>query len=366
MRREDLRSKPVSMPSSPGARPPPSRERTQRGAVTEMKSSPVQPPPRPGPSPAAPRPPPSLRSRGEDAPPEGTPLTVAVVGRFRPWPWGRVPDEAHLASALSLAGAVVHKVEEDGPRPDVAAEWALFTARPSSWARMPEWALGRRTVLWTVDLLPRVAERAPALEAARSATLVATADRFDWRGVLGIRSHVYLPAACDPYEPPFSPRPERTCAFVGTPYSGRRLEIARVVRSLGGLVVGGPGSWLSPAALADLVQGTKVVVGDNLMNDVDGYWSPRNYVVPGAGGFLLSPCVPGIGGGLCDAAGVGLYDSVSRLADEVVRWCGRDEEREAARRRAFGHVRASHTWAARAAALLSAMRERTPRRLRPA
>lgn len=300
------------------------------------------------------------RSRPQEEHWDDRAVHIAVVGRFRPWSWGRVPDEVHLADALAQAGAEVRRVDDLGPAPALReAGWVIFTARPSSWRRMADLSRGRRTVLWTLDLLDGVPERAPALEAAKSADLVASASTM---GPGGAGSHLCLPGACDPFEPALDPRPSRKCAFIGTLYSARRREIARIVRALGGAVVEGPGSWMDPARLAAFVQGTKVVVGDNMRNDLDGYSSARNYVVPGAGGFLLAPSSPRMAG-LDPGRHLAVYSDLGGLAGAIESWSCYDDERERVRRDGFAHVRATQTWTARARALLSAMKE-APRRRR--
>ena len=66
------------------------------------------------------------------------------------------------------------------------------------------------------------------------------------------------------------------------------------VKNFGGVVLDDPGKWLYRDNLSKFLQGVKVVIGDNYRNDIPGYWSTRNYIVPGAGGMLLTSYVPGL------------------------------------------------------------------------
>lgn len=283
--------------------------------------------------------------------------SVAVVGRFKKWPWGQHPDEAYLADAMQACGVQVFKIDQDGPH-DAAgeAEWVLFTSQPASYGKMERWKGARKTILWTLDWLPDYADRGNIIEAGRAADLFASSDQYDWAGKYGILNHFYLPAACESLYPPFNPKPHRTCAFLGTPYSDRRRRIAEIVKSLGGQVLDKQKQWVYGADLAKYVQATKVIVGDNVRNDIQGYWSSRNYVVTGAGGFLLTPHVPGIEADFTAGVHVVLYTSIDRLKEAIESCVEHDGKREAIRKAGFHHARVHHNWAVRARALLERIR----------
>jgi hypothetical protein len=256
-----------------------------------------------------------------------------------------------MADAMESLGVPVYRMDQDSsmlaPRD---AAWVVFTAHPASRGHMPE--ATQATVLWTLDWLPYYTERRPVIDAARQVTLLVTSDRYDW-GLLGIHHHAYLPAACETIDIAFDPKPSRKCAFMGSLYSDRRKKIARVVEDLGGEVRGAPGAWLYGRDLARYVQETKVVVGDNAFNDVPGYWSSRNYVIPGAGGFLLTPRVPGLEEHLVDGVHAILYDPDEPLAALIERWAADGSIRESIRLQGASHVREHHNWKVRAGELVS-------------
>jgi hypothetical protein len=262
-----------------------------------------------------------------------------------------------LADAVEAAGVPVIRVDQGGPAgPVPGAEWALFTSHPESNEKMRLWAATHKTILWTLDLLPHFPERAPVIAAAKTATLFASSDRYDWASK-GLHNHFYLPAACEDVFAAFDPRPAVKCAFVGSLYSERRKRMAQVVASMGGVVLGRPGEWKYGRDLSTFVQSVKVMVGDNAWNDVDGYWSSRNYVITGAGGFLLTPRVPGIEEQFELGRHLAVYGPEDDLGAVIERWASADEERERVRRAGFYHVRKSHTWRARALSLLERMAE---------
>jgi spore maturation protein CgeB len=128
-----------------------------------------------------------------------------------------------------------------------------------------------------------------------------------------------------------------------------------------GEVRGAPGTWLYGRDLAKYVQETKVIVGDNYRNDVPGYWSTRNYVIPGAGGFLLTSRVPGLEKDFEIGTHIAVYDTPGELEEAIALCIAHDAEREEMRRVGFVHVRANHDWKARARVLLETLRIKIPK-----
>jgi spore maturation protein CgeB len=139
---------------------------------------------------------------------------------------------------------------------------------------------------------------------------------------------------------------------MGLVYNERRRQIVKLVKSLGGVVLDTPGSWRYGEELSRFVQTVNVVIGDNFRNDVQGYWSTRNYIVPGAGGFLLTPNVPGLESQFALNKEIAVYDSISELEGNLYGWTGEDEAREGVRRAGYLKARFKHHWLARAATLI--------------
>lgn len=283
---------------------------------------------------------------------------VAVIGQFSPWPWGQHPDEAYLADALEEIGVKVYRVRQDS-KPAVVkqAEWSLFTGHPKSLEHLPAWKATHPTIVWTLDWLPDFPERRPMIEAGRRATLFLTSDQYAWR-TQGISNHGYLPGACESISTQLSVRPTVPCAFIGSIYNERRERIAEIVKKRGGQVLTQSSTWKYGVALSRWLQCVKVLVGDNFRNDIQGYWSTRNYIVPGAGGFLLTPNVPGLGLQFKPDEEVGVYDSIEDLEKRLGYWIANDEVRERVRQEGYARVHREHTWKNRAMALLMHMAEK--------
>jgi glycosyltransferase involved in cell wall biosynthesis len=290
--------------------------------------------------------------RGKPGPREG----IAIVGQFASWHWGQHPDESYLADAIESLGVPVYRIQQ-GWQGSVVREcaWALFTSQPSSWNRMYRWSKTHGTVLWTLDWLPDYPDRREIINAACRANVFVSSDQYNWKANYGIQNHLYLPGACESVNVAFEPRPRRPCAFMGSIYNARRTAIARIIEKLGGEVRGAPGTWLYGRDLAKYVQETKVIVGDNYRNDVPGYWSTRNYVIPGAGGVLLTSRVPGLEKDFEIGTHIAVYDTPGEIEEAIALCITRDAEREAMRRAGFEHVRAHHNWQTRARVLLKAL-----------
>lgn len=299
-----------------------------------------------------------VRKRGKiastlpTAPPSGR-AGIAIVGKFQTWPWGQHPDEAYLADAIESLGVPVYRVPQDWRfKPVYESDWVLFTGQPASWQKMPKWGKTHKTILWTLDWLYDYPERHPIIDAARRSDLFVSSDRFDWKSHYGIQNHLYLPGACEAIEIPFAPNPRRSCAFMGSMYNARRRHIATIIQKFGGEVLENPGSWIYGRRLAEFVQSTKVIVGDNARNDIPGYWSTRNYVVPGAGGFLLTSNVPGLEKDFEFGKHIAVYEGTEALEKALKTCISQNDEREEMRRQGFNHVRGNHSWRSRARTLL--------------
>lgn len=279
-------------------------------------------------------------------------MKIAIIGKFERWPWGQHPDEAYVADALEGVGASVLRIDQDkhqGPQPGV--DWAFFTGHPGSRGLLPAWAKTHKTIFWTLDWIPNFGRDA-MVEAARQATLFFSSDEYDWGEKYGITNHHYLPGACEGITVNLDAKPKRLCAFLGSVYNDRRQRIAKLVMNMGGEARIQSGGWVYGKELAEYVQSTKVIIGDNAVNDCQGYWSSRNYVIPGAGGFLLTSRVPGLNKQFDIMKHLDVYDSIEDLGVKLRYWIGNDRDREIIRRVGFNHVQVKHNWRVRALTML--------------
>lgn len=282
---------------------------------------------------------------------------IAVIGRFSPWPSGQYPDEAYLSDALEALGCRVIRVLQEVPlTPLKEAEWVIFTGYPTSIAKLDAFRKTHKTVVWTLDWIQGRESHGYILDAARKADLFVSSDQFNWNS-LGVKNHKYLPGARESVSVTFNPDPTISCAFMGLVYNERRKRIVKIVKSLGGVVLDSPGSWLYGGKLSKFVQTVKVVIGDNFRNDVEGYWSTRNYIVPGAGGFLLTPRVPGLELQFKLDDEIAVYDSADEPEEKLVSWIKNDARRESVRRAGHLRTRFEHHWRGRALELLSHLKD---------
>jgi Glycosyl transferases group 1 len=284
---------------------------------------------------------------------------IAIIGKFQPWPWGQYPDESYLADALERSGIRVFRIPSGTSQMAENAEWILFTGSTAS--QISAWWGTHRTIIWTLDWLPGLNERFYIIEAGREADLFVTSDRYDWEAKYGIKNHVYLPGACEAINIQLDPRPIRPVAFLGSLYNGRRQQIASIVKSFGGEVLSIPGQWIYGGKLARYCQDTKIIVGDNIVNDCPGYWSSRNYVIPGAGGFLLTPVVPELDEQFSVDKNIACYTSLEDLRFKIGFYLNNDQRREEIRAQSFSHVQAVHNWTMRAKKLIEKMKVAGPR-----
>jgi len=266
------------------------------------------------------------------------------MGEFRRY-WGKqTPNEVYLAEALSASGHRVIRWQVGGPQPAYQADiWLVSHAKGIT--RCP-----RPRVFWTLDYPTYQPDRANVFAEAIDA-----ADFVLHSGGLQVPNGAWLPAACERITVSFCPAPHIPCAFMGSIYNNRRRNIQRLIGEKGGRSLTKPGDWLYGVELAKFVQSVQVVVGDNYVNHKPLYWSSRNYIVPGAGGFLLTPYVPG----LEEHFGIGrhlvVYHTFDELKGLVDFYCRAARTREQIRRAGYDHVRRNHTWDVRAKQLIQVL-----------
>lgn len=87
-------------------------------------------------------------------------------------------------------------------------------------------------------------------------------------------------------------------AFVGSNYTERRHMLIERLASAPDYPSfqhwGEPGPQVWGDQFANVAHYSKIVVGDNFVNNVPGYWSDRVYLTLGCGGFFLTAYVPGL------------------------------------------------------------------------
>jgi len=303
-------------------------------------------------------------------------LRIGLVGRFRPYPWGPLPEEPFIATGLEAAGAQVSQIDvhgmEDGPALEAirrfAADLLIFTQssvlRPKAfWEAIKGLRQYRRRILLTPDLILWAGREAQYAAVAPYVDLVLQPADVDLRPA-GIPNAVYFCAAATPAPTvpaaiDWSNRYEAKCAFVGWP-TGPRAEAVKILdRAFGPqfrLYAPSERTGVWGANLARACSTAKVVVGLSVRNDVPGYWSDRLYQVPAHGGFLLHHAVEGIEDALVPGQHCATFPNLGALVDEVEKWAANDVLREAIRKQGCAHVRAKHTWLQRGPELVDLAR----------
>ena len=152
----------------------------------------------------------------------------------------------------------------------------------------------------------------------------------------------YIVGACDPvghYRVPSVPKYVSDVAFIGKPNpTGGRIELMRLLGEHYDTRVYGPG-WreagfesgrqnVYPKQYREICNSARIVVGIDLRDDVDLYFSNRTWITLGCGGFLLTRYVPNLEEVLTE----GEHCAFFRSPEDAVQQVGRYLKDEDARR----------------------------------
>jgi len=289
--------------------------------------------------------------------------TISVIGCYRDYPGGQTPNEVYLHRAFERLGVPTAKIDRTAPGwpSRVPAKGVAIFAGPHCTKVFADAVRSRfnKVIFWTLDVPDAFGRLRMFQECARASdTVFASAD---WRdmGILGSNKKlpfVRIPAAV-PGEPiAFEPKPELAATFLGTCYSGRRRIIANNIKAIGGRPITEPHEKVFGQRLARFVQSAKIVVGDNWSNEHPGYWSSRNYIIPGSGGFLLTAHVPGIENEFVVGRHLVTWKNLGDLKDKIRYYLRHDDERERIRREGYEFTQSFHRWECRALEMIAAIR----------
>ena len=279
-----------------------------------------------------------------------------IVGRFNQYAGGQTPNEMYLADALKKRGVQVQR--SSGPR-------AMKYIRPHTIVLMsgpqdPRLVQGfknnaKAVIFWTLDAPDAFGRRAKFEAIAQASDCVFSSADWGLRGRSRELSFMRLPAAVPDDPVAFRPNPKRPVAFLGGLYSERRVQIARIVMQLGGEVRSDIRQRLFGRNLERFVQDTKVMIGDNWTNSHEGYWSSRNYILPGVGGFLLTADVPGLDKEFEPGIHLETWSDLKDMEKKAKYFIEHSEPREVIRKKGFEYTRRLHTWDARAKRVIQAL-----------
>lgn len=286
-------------------------------------------------------------------------MKILFIGKFDSYPWGEIPTEFFVADSLQKKGCKVicldvdklinGKPIEQNIKNDV--DIVLFA---SGILQLPlehfKSILGKIKavkVLYTNDWIFLNKEREQIyLERLSYFDLLITSDSVDYKEY-GIKQ-VRIPMACLPsYK--FEPAPSEKLVFIGAVhYSKERREFLDKIRGcFGKLDVYGYCGNKNPIygqELEKTIQRYKIVLGHNHINNSESYWSSRNYIIPGYGGFLITPYVEGLEKEFEDKKHIVWYNSFEECVDLIRYYLEHDEEREKIRKQGYEYVQKVHIW----------------------
>lgn len=128
-------------------------------------------------------------------------------------------------------------------------------------------------------------------------------------------------------------------AFIGHTYTDRRRIL---LRGLNGLKMFGEKDDCWGLRYAEICNSARIIVCDNAVNDLPGYWSDRVYLSIGSGAFVLHPDVPGIETQFTGEHFDTWHDEID-LHDKIRYYLAHDEERKAIARAGCEHAHRHHT-----------------------
>lgn len=288
-------------------------------------------------------------------------MKILFVGKFNQYPWGEIPTERLLGSAISNycevkeldidSSGIVRQIIEEGK----AVDLVLFSSATLDLS-LKDLGIIRKVlliplVLYTNDWIFLNKARAEIyLDRFWAFNALITTDSVDY-SEYGVKQFYRIPMACLPsYK--FKPSSLKSLVFVGAShYLKERREFLEKIRNCfpSSLDVYGYGGNKSPVyekKLEEVIQGYKIVLGHNCTNS-RGYWSSRNYIIPGYGGFLLTPYVKGLGKEFKNKKHIIWYKDFDECVNLIRYYLVHDEEREKIRKQGYEFTQKVHNWSNR-------------------
>jgi spore maturation protein CgeB len=140
---------------------------------------------------------------------------------------------------------------------------------------------------------------------------------------------------------------ERDVAFIGNPYDSKRKQLLAELARRYSFKRFGQGNACRGEAHARACASSRIMIADNAVNNLRGYWSNRVYMHLACRGFVLHPRVPEMERFFTDGEHLVYYDSTKDLFDKIDHYLPLDEERARIARNGCDLVRSKHTWTER-------------------
>jgi hypothetical protein len=136
-------------------------------------------------------------------------------------------------------------------------------------------------------------------------------------------------------------------AFAGSLYTERRREIHRLLQSMDidyKYWGNAHRNELWGEEFAKMCYLSKIIIGDNFVNDVAGYWSDRVYLTLGCGGFFLASYVLGLEKVFVRNHHIAWYEGLPDLETKVMRFLEQESRRKVIASQGYELVREKHTY----------------------
>jgi hypothetical protein len=132
--------------------------------------------------------------------------------------------------------------------------------------------------------------------------------------------------------------------FIGSTYTDRRKQLVSELEAYRFQKWGEPGEQVWGNLFAKQCYLSKIVVGDNFVNDVAGYWSDRVYLTLACGGFFLTAYVPGLAGEFENHRHLVWWHSFEELHELIQYYLPLESKRKAIALEGYRLVHKKHTY----------------------
>ena len=174
----------------------------------------------------------------------------------------------------------------------------------------------------------------------------------------GIKNPIFLIDGCDSEEhrviPSTNRKWESEVAFIGRPSHPFRIKLLQEVDRNFNLKVWG-GNWdnyglkcykkeIYPNHYAKICSSAKIILGVDLTDRVEGYFSNRTWITLGCGGFLLTRYVPGLENIFVNKEHLVWYHSIDECLNLISYYLKNETERQRIQENGYQFVHKNYTF----------------------
>jgi hypothetical protein len=174
----------------------------------------------------------------------------------------------------------------------------------------------------------------------------------------GIKNPIFITQGCDREMHRIikskSEKWKSEVAFIGGAKDSERINLIKEVAEHFNLKVWG-GDWkrhglkchkpnVYPHEFAKICSGAKIILGIDVSNQVEGYFSNRTWITLGCGGFLLTRYVPGLEKIFTNKKHLVWFSTVEECLERISEYLKKDEERGKISENGYRYVHENHTY----------------------